>query len=104
MKRTNSPSLPVVSTWTVDDVVEWLSNQLHLPRHASKFRRYRVDGVMLARGLSDTFMEKQLGITIRLHRLKIQRSAEQLCGKPDNNSNSPTRTRRPPIEVVFEYV
>ena len=57
---------------------------------------------MLARGLSNGFMEKQLGITIRLHRLKIQRSAEQLCGKPTENKNtsSPTRRRRIPRSVT----
>ena len=98
-RRSTTPQLPDVNSWSVDDVVDWLSNQLHLPRHAPKFRRYRVNGVMLARGLSDGFMEKQLGITIRLHRLKIQRSAEQLCGKTGRNcSNSPTRTR--PVRSV----
>jgi hypothetical protein len=90
-----------VTSWSVDDVADWLSNDLNLPRHAPKFRKFHVNGIMLEKGLSDTFLENQLNVTIRLHRLKIQRSAEQLCGKLDRtSSSSPPRRQKIPRSVT----
>lgn len=42
-----------VADWRVEDVCNWLSNQMNLPQYASAFRELGIDGGMLLHDLTD---------------------------------------------------
>lgn len=73
------PGLPKdVSSWTVGQVLKWISEDMQLPKHAYKLREASVDGLVLC-NLTDTLLEEGLDISEPLHRLKILRHVEKLC-------------------------
>lgn len=67
-----------VTSWTVGQVLGWLSEDIQLPKHAHKFREASVDGLVLC-DLTDGLLEEGLGISEPLHRLKILRHVQNLC-------------------------
>lgn len=73
------PRLPVdVPSWMVGDVLDWLSQDMQLPKHEHKFREASVDGLVLC-NLTDALLEEDLGVSEPLHRLKILRHVQELC-------------------------
>ncbi len=67
-----------VTRWTVAQVMSWLTEDMQLPVHASKFREASIDGLVLC-DLTDTLLNEGLGIPDPLHRLKILRHVQNLC-------------------------
>lgn len=56
--------------WDTQDVSDWLVNKLKLPQYSEKFKEIGVDGQIIEH-ITDTDLEKDFGIILRLHRVKI---------------------------------
>ena len=56
--------------WDTSDVSDWLINKLKLPQYSEKFKEIGVDGQIIEY-ITDTDLEKDFGIILRLHRVKI---------------------------------
>lgn len=66
-----------VTSWTVGEVLHWLSEDMQLPKHAHSFREASVDGLVLC-DLTDALLKEGLGVLNPLHRLKILRHVQKL--------------------------
>lgn len=51
-------------------MADWLTNKLKLPQYSEKFKDIGVDGSIIEY-ITDTDLEKDFGIILRLHRVKI---------------------------------
>jgi len=79
-----------VHNWTVEQTVEWLTNNVDLPQYSDIFIKEGVDGRQLPRAASDpAFLSKVLGITSSIHRSKISLKAMDvvLFGPPKEPSH-----------------
>ena len=80
-----------VYNWTVQQTVDWLSNNLDLPQYATKFQDEKINGSMLPLlATSDaSFLTKRLGITNPIHKSKITLKAMDvvLFGPPKEPNN-----------------
>lgn len=79
-----------VYNWTVDQTVDWLSNNIDLPQYAEVFVSQQVDGTKLPLAASDpSFLSKKLGITNPIHKSKISLKAMDvvLFGPPKEPTN-----------------
>lgn len=81
-EKTNSarkrPLPKDVTSWTVDQVLNWLSEDMQLPKHVPTFREASIDGLVLC-NLTDTLLQEDMGISDPLHRLKILSHVRKLC-------------------------
>ncbi|CAN0537975.1 unnamed protein product, partial [Ectocarpus sp. 8 AP-2014] len=69
-----------ITSWTVGQVLNWLSEDMQLPQYVHKFRDASIDGLVLC-DLTDVLLEEGLGISDSLHRLKILRHMQKLSKK-----------------------
>ncbi|CAN0312812.1 unnamed protein product, partial [Ectocarpus sp. 6 AP-2014] len=69
-----------ITSWTVGQVLNWLSEDMQLPQYLHKFRDASIDGLVLC-DLTDVLLEEGLGISDSLHRLKILRHMQKLSKK-----------------------
>jgi len=79
-----------VHNWTVEQTVDWLTNNVDLPQYSDIFIKEGVDGRQLPRAASDpAFLSKVLGITSSIHRSKISLKAMDvvLFGPPKEPSH-----------------
>ena len=79
-----------VYNWTVDNVVDWIKNNVELPQYAERFRKAGVNGTHLPRAaVSSSYLSKTLGVTNPIHRSKINLKAMDvvLFGAPKDQSN-----------------
>jgi len=80
-----------VYNWTVQQTVDWLSNNLDLPQYGTKFQDEKINGSMLPLlATSETsFLTKRLGITNPIHKSKITLKAMDvvLFGPPKEPNN-----------------
>lgn len=67
-----------VTSWTMDQVQNWLSEDMQLPKHIDVFREASIDGLVLC-NLTDTLLKEGMGIPDPLHRLKILSHVKKLC-------------------------
>ncbi|CAM9331866.1 unnamed protein product, partial [Hapterophycus canaliculatus] len=66
-----------VASWTVGQVLSWLSEEMQLPKYVHKFRAASVDGLVLC-DLTDDLLREGLSISDPLHRLKVLRHVQKL--------------------------
>jgi len=80
----SSPSpTPAFATWTEEDVAIWLGQiSPALMCYVTMFRENAVDGQLLI-GLTDEDLEKELGITKKLHRKRILSEIALLKSSPE---------------------
>lgn len=64
------------STWSVWEVVVWLRT-LELAQYAARFEELRVDGTLLFE-ITDEDLARDLGVSIRLHRVKLLEAIRRL--------------------------
>merc|ERR1719516_232985 len=79
-----------VHNWTVEQTVDWLTNNVDLPQYSEIFIKEGVDGRKLPRAASDpAFLSKALGISSSIHRSKISLKAMDvvLFGPPKEPSH-----------------
>lgn len=79
-----------VYNWTVEQTVDWLSNNIDLPQYAPVFLSNKVDGTKLPLAAGDpTYLSKKLGISNSIHRSKISLKAMDvvLFGPPKEPTN-----------------
>mgnify|MGYP002631367862 CR=1 FL=1 len=63
--------------WTTDDALVWLEDYLKLPQYKSNFIDLALDGTMFD-FITDTDLENDLNIKVRLHRIKITEGIKRL--------------------------
>lgn len=66
-----------VTSWTVADVLSWLSEDMQLPKYVHNFREASVDGLVLC-DITDDLLKEGLSMSDPLHRLKILRHVQKL--------------------------
>ncbi|XP_076468369.1 stromal interaction molecule homolog [Babylonia areolata] len=79
-----------VYNWTVEEVVEWLQNEVELPQYSSIFVDNSVTGTFLPRmASSNTYMSTILGIKNPVHKQKLTLKAMDtvLFGPPPKRHN-----------------
>jgi hypothetical protein len=62
---------------TIDDVCEWLKNDLHLPQYSQPFKLMSVDGSLLSE-LNTDLLESELSVKSKLHQIKILKAIKAL--------------------------
>jgi len=63
--------------WTTKDAILWLEESLRLPQYKSNFLELALDGTMFD-FITDTDLENDLNIKVRLHRIKIIEGIKRL--------------------------
>ena len=63
--------------WDTQDVSDWLTNNLKLPQYGKQFEEIGVDGQIIE-FVTDSDLEKDFGIKLRLHRVKIIEGIKKL--------------------------
>lgn len=66
-----------VTSWTVAQVLTWLSEDMQLPKYVHNFREASVDGLVLC-DLTDDLLKEGLRMSDPLHRLKVLRNVQKL--------------------------
>lgn len=87
---------------------DWLVNKLKLPQYSEKFKEIGVDGQIIEH-ITDTDLEKDFGIILRLHRVKIiegikslqteYSSQQQQQNNIDSVMSSPPSTNPNPFTI-----
>ena len=72
-----------VSSWSEEDVIEWLSSFRALRRYTEAFEELGVDGHMLA-NVTDEDLKLDLGVSVRLHRVKLLKEVKRLVLQSSN--------------------
>ncbi len=67
--------------WSASEVAAWVKS-IGLPSLAPSFLAHDFDGFCLALGLDDDTLT-ELGVTLRAHRVKLQRAYEDLFAVPE---------------------
>jgi hypothetical protein len=74
---------PFDAAWTNDDVCRWVSEKppsgLGLPQYVDNFKTIGIDGELLPE-IQDSDLKDDMGISVRLHRLKVLKGIKKLIG------------------------
>jgi hypothetical protein len=72
--------------WDTAEVGEWLTNVVKLPQYSKQFEDIGVDGQIIDH-ITDTDLEGDFAIKVRLHRVKIIEGIKKL--QQDGSSGNP---------------
>lgn len=66
-----------LNDWTPEEAILWLEEGVRLPQYKSIFEELCLDGTMI-QFITDLDLENDLGIKVRLHRVKIIEAIKKL--------------------------
>ncbi|CAM9425194.1 unnamed protein product [Scytosiphon promiscuus] len=87
-----------VTSWTVSQVLSWLSEDMQLPKYAHKFREASIDGLVLC-DVTDDLLREGLSMSDPLHRLKILGHVQKLLRQHHRQHHQSYPPRKDRVQI-----